>query len=211
MITVKLSDLEALLEEAATFTARDRKLPISGVRFERQQDNLVAVATDRFRLAITRIKATYSGANHTEAWTLDAHALRTFRTSVATAKLSVTVSERPTRDVQIEANGEEITVRLPGLSFTLTLANGEGWPDWRGLFDKFTYGTTRTRAVTNASFLADFRKPARAATDRLLVEFADAANGPMRITIGNHFVALLMPLDSLKDSPTTIHQELGLT
>lgn len=211
MITVKLADLDSLLEEAAAFTARDRAHPIAGVRFERQSDHLVAIATDRFRLAVTRIGAEFSGTSHPGTFVLDAYSLKTFRTSVATAKLSVPKSERPHRDVQLESDGNQLTVTLPGLSFTLTTATGDGWPDWRGLFNKFTFGTTRTRAVTNASYLADFRKPARSKSDRMLVEFADSPNGPLRVTIGNHFVALLMPLDSGKHTPTTIHDELGLT
>lgn len=211
MITVKLSDLEALLEEAATFTSRDRKLPISGVLFERQGDNLVAIATDRFRIAVTRIEAEYSGASDPDNWALDSHALKTFRSSVATAKMSIPVGERPKHDVTIESEGDQLTVQLPGLSFTLTLADGEGWPDWRGLFQRFTYGRTRTQARTNASYLADFRKPARSKSDSMLVEFADTATGPMRITIGNHFVGLLMPLDIKTDFQLTIHDDLRLT
>ncbi|MCZ4077818.1 hypothetical protein O1W68_07695 [Rhodococcus sp. H36-A4] len=101
-------------------------------------------------------------------------------------------------------------MELPASTTTLTLQTLEGWPDWRGLFQRFKYGNTQTQARTNASYLADFRKPARSKSDAMLVQFSDTKDGPMRITIGNHFVGLLMPLDKKTEIKLTIHDDLGL-
>src|SRR5437868_12633975 len=58
-LTVRSHDLHNLLKTAILFACKDSTIPgINGVRLERHGDQLLAIATDRFRLGITRITLT---------------------------------------------------------------------------------------------------------------------------------------------------------
>lgn len=210
-IRLKLLDLQTLIEEAATFTSTDASLPISGVLFERSGDHLIAVSTDRFRLCVSRIDAEFEAGREHAPFVLARPELQSLRAAVKVARSALrTLHARKSAVVELSTVGTGLVVELPASSFTAATASPADWPDWRALFQRYTYGNVRTQAKTNASYLADFRKPARDKANAMLIEFADAKDGPMRITIGDHFVGLLMPNNEASGFPLTIHDDLRL-
>lgn len=199
--TMKAVDLYRIVTDAKNFTSRDTTLPmLQAVRLEATETQLVAVATDRFVLGVSR--ADYTG----EAFTVnvDGAQVDTLIKMAKTAK-----RDESWREVTIDRgraglfddahpNGTIDTVTFAfttGESITVTPSASE-FPKYQQLIPTTTLLETETGHETpvigfNAGNLAKFAKSAGAQAMRV---YPRGAGKPAVILIGDAFVGLVMPV-----------------
>lgn len=188
---VKAAAFRTALSDALNFTAAaSDNLPVlETVRVEAGDGDLIAVATDRFVIGVSRVD--YTGAPF--AATL----------SVADAKRLVAMAKCPKRD---EAWREvSIVVGSDGaLTFRFTTGEAlavrpvvEEYPAWRRLIPDTE---RRMGAVIGVAYdpalLAKFAKVRPAERDRRMAMFAGMADSKLCgtvVTIGEDFVGMVMP------------------
>jgi DNA polymerase III sliding clamp (beta) subunit (PCNA family) len=194
--TMKAADLHPVITEAKNFAGRDATLPmLQNVRIEATETQLVAVATDRFLLGVSR--ADYAGEAFTvsiEGQQVDA-LLRMAKTASRDAQWREVTIERRDDDshnvIEFRFNsGEEITVTPSAHEF----------PKFRQLIPTTTLLETETLHESpvigfNAAYLAKFAKIAGAHAMRVYAR----GDKPTVVLIGDDFVGLIMPVRVAED------------
>ncbi len=186
--TMKAADLHRVIAEAKNFAGRDATLPmLQNVRIEATETQLVAVATDRFLLGVSR--ADYAGEAFTvniEGQQVDA-LLKMAKTASRDAQWrEVTIERRDDGNVEFRFNsGEAITVTPSAHEF----------PKYQQLIPTTTLLETETLHESpvigfNAAYLARFAKIDGAHAMRVYTR----GDKPTVVLIGDDFVGLIMPV-----------------
>lgn len=202
--TLKAKDLHTALSDALLFAAAPSvRLPfLEAVRLEFSSDRLVAAATDRFVLGVSRVDYTGQAFTMTLAGT-DAKAL---------VKLAKTVKrDEGSRVVVIDAPDQDlapvVTFRFStGEAMTVRGLDAE-FPKWRHLVptDDARMGGIVGMGY-NPSLVSKFTKvrPDEAGAGARMVVFPTRTEsgqlGPTAIRIGENFMGLLMPIRAPGDS-----------
>ncbi|RYE41299.1 MAG: hypothetical protein EOP24_37465 [Hyphomicrobiales bacterium] len=197
-ITTNANDLRLLIFEADIFACRDKGQPaeLGCILFERHENKLLAISTDRFRLGVTSIDVKYDRVP--TDWSAMVHH-RDLRSLLASVKAIGTPRTQRTCEVTIQQAKHQLTFGLPTLNSTFDVVQRDKFPDWRKIVTGNSYRAGTGSALVKPCFFGDFNKVVRTpGEDNALIETSAAPGGPTRITVGSHFVGLLMPV---KDSP----------
>jgi hypothetical protein len=189
--TMNANDLNRILNDAKQFRSKDATFPALGVvRLETRGGNIIAVATDRYTLGVSR--ADYAGEEFTAnlgASTVD-NLLRIAKTASRAASWRTVDIEIP----EHVREGEAKTVAFifsTGEQLTVTCDDSQ-FPAWRQILpDERIYASNEVSAVAGytASRLAQFAKVSGADKMRL---FHRGLNKPAVVKIGDDFVGLVM-------------------
>jgi DNA polymerase III sliding clamp (beta) subunit (PCNA family) len=188
-IKFRADELRRLLANASLFAAKDDTLPgICVVRFDWDGDRLFAVATERHVIAWE------------EAWPVEAKGRDGFSISTADAKRVIALIPKgkyahPWQEVTAEYDPDAKHVRFTfqGNITEVSAEYSDHFPKWRRLTDDFVY-EARDGITFGAAFLALFAKvQCEAKNAPVRFEFQGAAKAA-RITMGEHFTAMLIPI-----------------
>lgn len=192
-------DLHTVLSDASAFASTDATVPmLNAVRLETVADgdtvNLLAIATDRFTLGVSRATAAGDAGI---GITIGANGVKTVLRMAKTAvraqswrRVTIEISD-DNRDIAFGFNtGESVTVR----------ASDDEFPRWRQLLPADDTGMDAVTAGLglDPAKLAQFAKVrgkhetmqlfARVTTHR-----EHTSLGPVYVTIGDNFIGLIMP------------------
>lgn len=224
LATLQAHQLHRVLSDAAVFASHDETMPrICMVHVEFTGDHMLAVATDRFRLGVSKIgpvdgKTVLGSVDGEASFNL---ALRDVQTLI---KLSKTLRrDERTRVVWINQSNDG-AVRDDGTRVgTVTFKFSDGasldvvpqdteFPRWRQLFPESGTQVPRDATAFTAEYLASFAKVDGGSSQRLVMYSHDDIHGrrdkpekpvvgelygsqrPTTFTIGDNFVGLLMPV-----------------
>jgi hypothetical protein len=208
LATMWAFELHRVLSDAAVFAGHDETMSsINVVHVEYTGTHMLAVATDQFRLGVSKADLCGDGEDLPVA---------TFnlalRDVVQLIKLSKT-SKRDTRSrfVQVssvlppsnEYGTGTVTFKFSdGASLDVTPQDTE-FPKWRQLFPKTGSQKPRDTTAFTAEYLASFGKVNGGDSQRLVMYSHDDVHGrgqrPTTFTIGDNFVGLLMPVKLADD------------
>lgn len=181
---VKAADLHRILSDVKPFTSKDATIPaLCTVQIETRDGSIVAVATDRFTLGISR--ADYSGEDFSVVIPVTAidNILRIAKTLRR---------DEQCRTVNIEADGGNINFTFAtGESLSIKCST-EQFPKWRQLipvggWDNEAEGDAMVGY--NTAYLARFSKVSGVG----MKLFSRGRSKPSIVTIGTDFVGLIMP------------------
>ena len=196
--TMKAADLHRVIAEAKNFAGRDATLPmLQNVRIEATETQLVAVATDRFLLGVSR--ADYAG----EAFTVNVEGQQVD----ALLRIAKTARrDEQWREVTLERrdDGSRTMVEFrfnSGESITVTPSDRE-FPKFRQLLPATQTLETETLTMDgfgfNAANLAKFAKIDGSHAMRVYTR----GSKPTVVLIGDDFVGLIMPVRIDEDRRT---------
>lgn len=189
-ITTNVRDFRYIIEDALIFASKDDGISkIHGGALERHGDELLAISTDRFRFGISATAVTFDSDDAWSTW-IPYEQLRKLH---ATVKTFGTRENRVDIEVTIEDVAGTVTVTFPGIALSWPTEQSE-LPDWRPLLN--TTGTGDT-ARFNPGYLLDFGRVSNRTGKNKPPTATMHMNGPAkpaRITLGNYFVGLLMPV-----------------
>ena len=192
---MRAHDLWMAVSDALIFSAPASAMvpPVQTVRLEATAEQLVAAATDRFVLGVSRVD--YSGVpftltmSNTDALVL-ARMAKTLKRDQGWRSVAIDV-ETTDRETRLDfrfASGEAMTVRSTDTEF----------PRWRQLLptDADRMGSVIGMGYNPAN-MAKFAKVANAGSRDRMVVFPTATErgpGPSVVRIGANFVGLIMPV-----------------
>jgi len=217
--TMKAVDLHRILTNGAAFASPDITLhPINVVRMEFAGADVLAVATDRFRIGVSHA-VRYYGVDTAVSLPLSdmSHAVRYSGEDTAVSlPLSDAVElARMARTTKTAANWRTVTIDIDGnvalfafsdgRSHAIVVQEGE-FVRWRQFFPESGSGRARATTAFTAGYLASFgRVLSGDGAGRITVFSHDDMHGigqkPMTITIGEHFVGVLLPVKLSEDDP----------
>lgn len=219
-----------LIETAAVFGGQDDTLPmLCAVRLERHGHQLVAAATDRFRMGVVRIDAKWDDAAPADWATLIAREdvaqiVASFKNKGQTrtrAQIAVAAQADPEQPHRVVP---QLVIDKAGSPITLTVDTLEAeFPKWRQLIKTSTAAADEPSpervGILNLDYLKTFDKAKWSTNDNLTVEYPADPSRPVIITCGNHFLGLQMPLrensradwDDVLTSEQPGRENLGLT
>lgn len=220
-VTLSANDFHFMLKTAALFACPDQTIPaVHVVRLEQHGAELVAVATDRFRIGAVRSASTYPARSLTgsaDSFPPVSIPLKTVKQLVTMLKPATGrgAPEHAVRLVVSDDHKELSWSRSDGLSGTVELEQAD-FPKWRGLMMGHDYATTiqedaepcAVRVCVDPELLAPFTKAKRTARDNITVEAVAGKGKPIIIRVGTHFIGVLMPVranDGGADSLETRH------
>lgn len=196
-VALTAHNLTRVLATAALCASTDRMIPpINRVEVSVSDGYVIAVATNRFRMGVCRVKheVDADAVLPPQGWAaaIDLDDLRRLCTIIRPR----TRGER-SAEVSFTVAGDsldELTFTAGTITMTAT-AHREKFPDWRKMMR-----TCRDNAVdpapsvpVNPGYLASFGKASWESDDRLEI-FASRRNRPTTITVGEHFFGVLMPV-----------------
>lgn len=188
-VTLDSSDLVRILTNAGLATDTTRTIPVLGaVRLELGAGTILAVGTDRYRLHTDTAK--------TNGATDEAGALLDRADAAAVCKLVKGAGE-----VTVTISAGSFAVRTANSTATYATVDGE-FPRWRSLMPEHNHDDGPSAPFAyNPQYLADFAKVVqradyrgRAVKPSVMRIQQVSPSKPARITIGETFVALLMPV-----------------
>ena len=196
---MKAVDLHRILTNGAAFASPDITLhPINVVRMEFAGTDVLTVATDRFRIGVS-------------------HAVRVGGEDVAVSLPLADAVElaKMARTLKNAANWRTVTIDIDGNVALFTFSDGRShaivlqdseFVRWRQFFPESGSGRARATTAFTAGYLASFGKVLSGdGAGRITVFSHDDMHGtgqkPMTITIGEHFVGVLLPVKLGEDDP----------
>lgn len=223
--TVQSVDLHRILSDASLFASTDVTLPgINVVRLEFDKDQVLAIATDRFRLGVSRAKVLDGDEVSMSLYLDDVKRL------IQSAKTKR--AEEGWRAVDVTSDGKSVQFTFNDGSLAAARIADVDFPKFRGLFPKSVSlpplpapdSTAKVTAQTaqnmrdvlaksrhatafTAEYLASFGKVKGTGdrASRIFVYAHDSAYGygqkPLTVTIGDDFVGLVMPVKFGDDDP----------
>jgi hypothetical protein len=218
LATMRAVELHRALSDASIFASHNETIPggvcMVRIEFTGVQHTMLAVATDRFRLGVSRVVLDGKPDSLTESFGSDATFNLALRDVSALIRLAKTLKrDEYTRVVwmtQSATNAHTVTFKFSdGAALDVTPSDAE-FPKWRQLFPDS--GTQHPRAATafTADYLASFGKVDSGFGARIVMYSHDDAHGydrekqksqkPTTFTIGENFVGLLMPV-KIEDGP----------
>lgn len=228
LATVKAVELHRVLNDAVTFASRDETLPMvnivhvefTGAGF------MLAVATDRFRLGVSKVDLGVNGAHDTASFNLAVRDVQTLIKLAKTVRPKTVRRDEQSRVVWINQiydeafDGVDPQVKRERLRGTVTFKFSDGasldvvpvdvhFPKWRQLFPDTGTQVPRDATAFTAEYLASFAKVDGGASQRIVMYNHDSHHGynsetqknqrPTTFTIGDNFVGLLMPVKLADD------------
>ncbi|NKR32239.1 hypothetical protein GS538_20385 [Rhodococcus hoagii] len=194
-----------LVETAAVFGSNDDTLPmLCAVRLERHGNQLVAAATDRFRLGVVRIAAQWDDAAPADwATTISRDDVAQIVTSFknkgqSRREAKITVAAQQNTELRHRVVGQ-LVISKAGSPITLTVETLESeFPKWRQLIQTSTDAADQPSpertAILNLDLLKTFDKAKWSTNDSLTIEYPADPTRPVVITCGHHFLGIQMPL-----------------
>jgi hypothetical protein len=198
-LTLKANDLHTVMSDALAFASTDATIPaLNGIRLEFVQRgetvDLIAVATDRFTLGVSR--ADGSG-----------DILPGFNLAASDAKNIVRIAKTLTRmqsyrTVDVETSDDDLNVMFvfsTGETVTVRKSDHE-FPRWRQLFPADDAGMADDVSGIGYTpeYLAKFGKVA--ASKRNPMQFFPRAMKPGVVMIGDDFMGIIMPVRTPGDT-----------
>lgn len=206
LAAVKAVDLHRVLSDASIFASHDATLPmLNTVHIEFAGKLMLAVATDKFRLGVSKIGPVDNTLN--SGGSIDGEAVfnLTLHDVTSLIKLAKTLKrDERTRVVWINQNADSsVTFNFDDVSMDVKPADVE-FPKWRQLFPDSGSQTARAATAFTADYLASFGKVNGGDSHRIVMYSHDDVHGfdpetekhqkPTTFTIGDNFVGLLMPV-----------------
>lgn len=204
-VRVTARNLRTLVGETVPFASADDGLPaLRKVLLETHDGDLVGSATDRFRVAVSRVPL------HKEEEESQSHAELQVAVHVQALKGLVQLF-RPTRwndpVLELQVAGADLVVTceqagewLSNAVVKVPAVSADGWPDVRSLLKKCLAESTRYEGDSDGprgyspEFLADFKCVQRDRHDVLVLHTPTTGhNTPTVVECGHHFIGLLMP------------------
>jgi hypothetical protein len=213
LATMWASELHRVLSDAAVFASHDETIPaLCMVHVEFDGTRMLAVATDRFRLGVSKADFDKQGLDNQPEYAVATFNLA-LRDVVQLIMLSKT-SKRNQRSRFVWVNSAlapsaeydtgTVTFKFSdGASLEVTPQDTE-FPKWRQLFPETGTQVPRDATAFTAEYLASFGKVNGGDSQRLVMYSHDNVHGydkktekhqkPTTFTIGDNFVGLLMPV-----------------
>lgn len=191
--TMLAADLHRILSDAKQFRCNDSNIrtavPMLGcVRLESDGTNIIAVATDRYTLGVSR--ADFAG--ETFAANLDKQAVDNLLRFTKTARAA---SGNRTVSIEILTRFNEQQANTINIAFStgealFLVCDTSDFPKWRALIP-VGWGSELVENVSgfNPVNLAKFAKIASKSDTRM---FSRGPNKPLVVTVGDDFIALVM-------------------
>lgn len=212
LATVKAVELHRVLNDAVTFASRDETLPMVNIVHVEFTDAgfMLAVATDRFRLGVSKVDLGVNGSSPTASFNLAVRDVNTLIKLAKTAKPKTAKRDKQSRFVWINsAPTGTVTFKFSdGASLDVVPVDVE-FPKWRQLFPESGTQVPRDATAFTAEYLASFAKVDGGASQRIVMYNHDSHHGynsetrknqrPTTFTIGDNFVGLLMPVKLVDD------------
>ena len=205
--TTTIGDLYRIVEAVLPFVEGDHIPAINCVRLEVGGGVLAATATNRVILAHARgvargvLPAVYLRPGNAQGL-LDA--LRPFLNPDLDMYLNVNVAS----DLTLYVDGDWLVVEAGSVRISPRLADVDGWPDMHKVFAN----SVELEPVLNGPILVDPRQiralPDMGSTPYRLTFAGQFA--PIRVEVGDWFVALVMPIKPRNGEPTAEHVPFGL-
>lgn len=186
-VAMKAHELHTILNDAVRFASTDDTIPqITVVRLETFGTNIVAVATDRFVLGVSR--ADCEGDSF--AATISAHDVKNVLKIAKTVRRDYT-----SRHVGIDHNADQSTVTFmfnTGESITVNTSDRD-FPNWQRLLNISSDSSAGVGFISvNQSKLSVFTG-VRGGKETMRA-YVREPNKPIIVTVGDSFVGLLMPV-----------------
>ncbi|WP_182359437.1 DNA polymerase III subunit beta family protein [Tomitella gaofuii] len=205
-IRVDVKGLIATLKNTVLFAGDDDTLPmLQCARVEIIGDHLYAMATDRFRIGVNRVQFK-SATNVSSGWAILVH-----RDDIGALEAAYKGVKRGTL-ATLEVNDTGMRVGVDGHAVEMNIvARDYQFPKVAQLLQVSGAHTVPTAStILNSEYLADFKKARRSTGDMVEVTFPDETNKPVRITIRDYFVGLIMPV-RLSNQGEEMLEALGVT
>jgi DNA polymerase III sliding clamp (beta) subunit (PCNA family) len=189
-ITLDAAELERVLVNGALFAApaKDYLPALEVVRFTWDGDTLHAVATNRYVLSMEQVE--YHGDGNTEG--RDEFSIGTADAKRVVSLLKALRSPRFPVAVKYDSQSAKATFMIDGDTLIVSTEHGE-FPKWRSLVPADDEGEPVGAITLGAQWLALFAKVK--AYKGSPVRFAfNTATKPVRVTIGDAFKAIVIPL-----------------
>jgi hypothetical protein len=230
LATMWASELHRVLSDAAVFASHDETIPaLCMVHVEYTGTRMLAVATDRFRLGVSKADFDKQGLDNQPEYA-EATFNLALRDVVSLIKLSKT-SKRDMRSrfVWVSQNGDGAVRDDDSRVGTVTFKFSDGaaldvtpqdteFPKWRQLFPETGTQVPRDATAMNAAYLASFAKVDggfsgqrvvlyshddihgyRDKPEKPVVDRLYGSQKPTTFAIGDNFVGLLMPVKLVDD------------
>ncbi|MFZ2175681.1 MAG: hypothetical protein WAW17_16915 [Rhodococcus sp. (in: high G+C Gram-positive bacteria)] len=189
-------ELHLLLKTAAEFASRDDTLPsINVVHLEVQNNQLLAVGTDRFVMGVARASVAGPAEQLPEGFLLD---VTVTDVKALLPLLKVAKRDESSLTVSVTVGKDALhLLRSDGVAARLVDADVE-FPKWRHLMGNARnaqrIGTATGHAVSiSPDLLAKFAKAKRAGDFMAIEPNQESAYRPIVIRVGTHFIGILMP------------------
>lgn len=195
LATMLAVELHRVLSDASVFASHDETIPpICAVHIEIGPKRMLAVATDRFRLVVSKTDLQAGGFGSEAVFNLS------LRDVVSLIKMSKTTrSDAGSKTVWInsalppsdEYGTGTVEFKFSDGATLKVVPQDSEFPKWRQLFPGTDSQVARAFSAFNPKYLADFAKvqgfPIR------MYSHGEANTRPSTFTIGENFVGLLMP------------------
>lgn len=195
-LEVRAREFYQLLSEAVPFAGTDDTLPmLTGICLTSEGNDLIAVATDRYTLGVSRITLS-------EPVGLFDQRLLPVK-SIARIKGIFPVPRGGELFLRLTFTDEGLVIEqagtldqaLPSTRFSVKWIDAK-FPQWRSLL----HGKTPVRenpqnvqAGFNPSYMARFAR-AKQGSEAMVINAPEKVNAPWIVSLGEHFVGLLMPV-----------------
>lgn len=186
---IKASDLHRVLSDAKPFMSKDRTMPqLCAMQIECTDNNLIAVATDRFTIGVSR--ADYTGEVFTALLSAS-----TVDNIIRLAKTGRRDANERTVEIEVlsylsEAGADTVRFNFStGESVGVTCQTGD-FPSWRQLIPAGSNEQQEATVGFDAAKLAQF---AKVAGSKDMAVTSRGRGKPAVITIGSDFVGAVMP------------------
>lgn len=223
LATLKAVELHRVLNDAVTFASRDETLPMVNIVHVEFTDAgfMLAVATDRFRLGVSKVDLGVGGGHSEASFNLAVRDVNTLIKLAKTARRDEQSRVVWINQIYDEAfDGVDPQVKRERLRGTVTFKFSDGasldvvpvdvhFPKWRQLFPESGTQVPRDATAFTAEYLASFAKVDGGASQRIVMYSHDSHHGynsetqknqrPTTFTIGDNFVGLLMPVKLADD------------
>lgn len=203
VIEVRASDFAKLVRPVIPLAGKDRMLPILNVvRIESRGQYLVATATDRIRLGVSRIALDNrppAGLDFLIRLSELRQLLSIFKpTRDHDPVLNLTLTSDPTGPDRIRVT-QAMGFNFMDASMTFGLEQGD-YPSTAGIIAKHVEeaGELSASTAVNPVYLADFKHAPRERNEPLIIHTSTARH-PVIITAGDYFIGALMPTRSTSD------------
>jgi DNA polymerase III sliding clamp (beta) subunit (PCNA family) len=189
-LTINIRDFKHLTESVMPFASDDVMLPVLNcVRVESRGSHLMAMSTDRFRLACKRLAAPEGTTWPEWSATIPLATLRSLFQTYKAKRFAEPVITLKVDGEVLAVHGDDALVDLLDASVSYPLSDGT-FPKVGQLFrEAIQSGAGGSEAGFNPAFLADFSKVGPA----LAVRFTAGDKKPVLFADGEDFIALLMP------------------
>lgn len=200
-MTVFTADADRLvraLDTAQLFAGDDATLPmLRCVRLERHGGELLAVATNRFQVGVTRIAVEW-GDNVPDDW---AHLL--VRDDIALITANYKGKNSRLRKITATAHPDGgLTLACTGSPVALTTEPQDvRFPKWRPLLaPTLDADDGGPAALLDLAMFKVFDKVRWSTSDRLTIKYAGRTDRPALILCGHHFIGAQMPIREANDA-----------